>query len=278
MGENKIEKSQSGFIHQVLHVVKRNLWLILAVIIAVTVCGAGYSVVRKPKYTANMRVSFSVEGKDSATIGENIQYINTIVDFVDEGVVIDRANAYYIKWVDGYKKAGKTVQEFCADFKEINTSGVVNTLYRDYDRVATLSADKFIHASSISTKTKQNEETTNWIFQICCSDGNSQDALEKAYILVLAYEHELEGGEYFGENSSLKINIGNLGFDGVSVDISKKTIIIIAFVLGAVLAVLLVYVKNLFDNTIKDKEELEIITGVELVGCIDLVEEGRNGK
>ena len=272
MGENKIEKSQSGFIHQVLHVVKRNLWLILAVIIAVTACGVGYSVVRKPKYTANMRVSFSVEGKDSATIGENIQYINTIVDFVDEGVVIDRANAYYIKWVDGYKKAGKNVQEF------VNTADNVNTLQRDYDRVATLSADKFIHASSISTKTKQNEETTNWIFQICCSDGNSQDALEKAYILVLAYEHELEGGEYFGENSSLKINIGNLGFDGVSVDMSKKTIIIIAFVLSVVLAVLLIYIKNLFDNTIKDKKELEIITGVELVGCIDLVEEGRNGK
>lgn len=278
MEENKKEKNQGGFIQQVLYHLKKNLVLILTVIIIVTGCGAGYSVVRKPEYTANMRVSFSVEGKDSATIGENIQYINTIVDFVDEGVVVDRANAYYIKWVDGYKKDGKTVQEFCEVFKEINTPGVVNTLYRDYDRIETLSADKFIYASSISTKTKQNEDTTNWIFQICCSDGSSQDALEKAYILVLAYEHELEGGEYFGENSSLKVNIGNLGFDGVSVDMSKKSIIIIAFALGVVLAVLLVYVKNLFDNTIKDKDELEMITGVELVGCIDLVEEGKNGK
>lgn len=275
MEEKKVEKNQSGFIRQALHVLKRNLVLILVVIIIVTGCGVGYSFVRNPEYTANMRVSFSVEGKDSATIGENIQYINTIVDFVDEGVVVDRANAYYIKWADGFKKEGKTVQEFCDYYNQIN---VPNELYDKYGRKETLPTDTFIYASSISTKTKQNEDTTNWIFQICCTDSNSQDALEKAYILVLAYEHELEGGEYFGENSSLKVNIGNLGFDGISIDMSKKSIIVIAFALGVILSLVLVYVKVLFDKTIKDRQELERITGVELVGCINLVEEGKNGK
>ena len=50
------------------------------------------------------------------------------------------------------------------------------------------------------------------------------------------------------------------------------------FMTKRVLALVLVYIKNLFDNTIKNKEDLERITGVQLVGCIDLVEEGKNGK
>ncbi len=273
MEENKIQKDTGGFIRQVLHTLKRNVWLMLAVIIIVMACGLGYSYVRKPEYTANIRVSFSVAGKDSETIGENMQYINTIVDFVDEGVVVDRANAYYIKWVDDYKQKGKTVQEFCQDYKQFG-NGIVNDIYDNYNRVDTLSADRFIYSGSITTLTKQNKEDTNWIFQIGYSDKTSQDAMEKAYILVFAYEHELEGDEYF----KLDVNIDNLGFDGISLDISKKTILIISFALGLVLAIILVYLRNLMDNTIKDRDELERITNVQNVGCINLVEEGKNGK
>ncbi len=277
MEENKMEKNNGGFIRQVLYVLRRNVWLMLVVVIIATGCGLGYSYIRNPKYTANIRVRFSVEGNTSSAIGENMQYINTIVDFADEGVVVDRANAYYIKWVDGYKKTGKTVQEFYNDFKEIKT--VPNEIYDNYVAKDTLSADRFIYMSSITTLTKQNQEDTNWIFQVGYTDVNTQDALEKAYILVLAYEHELEGGEYFkGTSTSIDVNIENLGFDGISLDIAKKTIVIISFALGIVLALILVYLKNLFDNTIKDRAELERIAGVENLGCIDLVEEVKNGK
>ena len=279
MEDNKLEQHQDGFIRQVLHVLKRNMVLILAVILIITACGMGYSYVRNPKYTANKRVRFSVKGKESSVIGENRQYINTIVDFVDEGVVVDRANAYYIQWVDGYKKEGKTVQEFCMDFKEIGIDGVVNELYNNYDRINTLKADRFIFANSITTLTKQNQNETNWIFQIGYTDVDVQDALEKTYILVLAFEHELEGGDYFvGESTSLKVNIGDLGFAGTSIDLPKTNIIIISFALGVILALILVYLKNVLDNTVKDRAELEKITGAEIIGCIELVEEGKNGK
>ncbi len=279
MEENKTQQNQDGFIRQVLHVLKRNIGLILAVVIIATGCGVGYSYVRNPKYTSNMRVSFSVEGNDSNTIGENIQYIDTIVDFVDEGVVVDRANAYYIKWVDEYKNTGIKIQDFYSEFKDYKISSQqYNELYDKYDRESTLKADRFIYANAITTQTKKNQNDTNWIFQIGYTDGISQDSLEKVYILVLAYEHELEGGEYFGENSSLKINISNLGFDGVSMDMSRLNIIIVAATLGFVLALILVYIKNFLDNTIKDKAELEMITGTEVLGCIELLEEGKNGK
>ena len=122
--------------------------------------------------------------------------------------------------------------------------------------------------------TKQNEQDTNWIFQIGYTDKNAQDALEKVYILALAYEHEIEGGEYF----KINVSIENLGFDGISIDMSKKTIIIIAVALGIVLAIIIVYLKNLLDNTIKDKAELERITNVQNIGCIELIEEVKNGK
>lgn len=279
MEENNIQQDQGGFIHQILRVLKRNIGLMLAIIIIATGCGVGYSYVRNPEYTANIRVSFSVKGTDSATIGENMQFIDTIVDFVDEGVVVDRANAYYIKWVDEYKVNGVNVENFYNHFKDLELNEGVNVLYNEYDRVNTLKADRFIYASKITTQTKKNQNDTNWIFQIGYTDSNSQDALEKAYLLGLAYEHELEGEDYFvGESTSLKVNIRNLGDDGVSLDMSKITIIIVAFALGLILALALVYLKTLLDNTVKDKTELERITGVELIGCIDLVEEGKNGK
>lgn len=273
MEENKVEKNTGVFIRQVLHVLRRNLWLMLAVIILVAGCGIGYSYVRKPEYTANIRISFTVVGKESETIGENIQYINTIVDFVDEGVVVDRANAYYIKWVDNYKQNGKGVQEFYQDYQRVG-AGVSNELFDKYDRIDTLSADKFIHASSIITLTKQNAQDTNWIFQIGYTDKNAQDALEKVYILALAYEHEIEGGEYF----KINVSIENLGYDGLSLDIAKRTIVIVSIILGIVLAIIIVYLKNLLDNTIKDKAELERITNVQNIGCIELIEEVKNGK
>ncbi len=273
MEENKVEKNTGGFIRQVLYVLRKNVWLMLAVIIVVTGCGIGYSYVRKPEYTANIRVSFTVVGNNSETIGENMQYITTIVDFVDEGVVVDRANAYYIKWVDDYKQEGKTVQEFYQDYQRVGT-GIANELFDKYDRVDTLSADKFIYSSSIITLTKQNEQDTNWIFQIGYTDKLSQDAVEKVYILALAYEHEIEGGEYF----KINVSIENLGFDGISLDMSKRTIVIIALALGIILSIIIVYLKNLLDNTIKDKEELERITNVQNIGCIELVEEVKNGK
>ena len=279
MEENKIEQNQGDFIRQVLHVLKRNIGLILAVVIIAAGCGVGYSYVRSPKYTANIRVKFFVEGKDSSAIGENMQYINTIVDFVDEGVVVDRANAYYIKWVDGYKKQGKNIKEFYSDFNEIKIQGGDNALYSNYDRINTLKADRFISAGSIVTLTKKNKNETHWTFQIGYTDIDSQDALEKTYVLVLAFEHELEGGDYFvGEETSLKINIENLYSDGTTLDLSKSNIIIIAVCLGLILALILIYLKTLLDNTVKDRNELERITGAEILGCIDLVEDGKNGR
>lgn len=279
MEENKVEQNQNGSIRQVLHALKRNIGLILVIVILATGCGFGYSYLRDPQYTAKVRVSFSVEGKDSTTIGENMQYIDTMVDFVDEGVVVDRANAYYIKWVDQYKANGENIQDFYNTFKNIKISGQTNELFDKYDRETTLKADRFIFANFISTQTKKNQNDTNWIFQIGYTDGVSQDALEKAYILVLAYEHELEGGDYFvGESTSLSVNISNLGYDGESVDLSKKKIVAMAFLIGFVIALLIVYLKTLFDKTIKNRDELALLTETEILGCIEMVEEVKNGK
>ncbi len=274
MEENRLEQTSSGFIRQILRVLRRNILLMVVIIFVATGCGVGYSYIRHPNYTANMRVSFSVEGNDRNTIGENIQYIDTIVDFVDEGVVVDRANAYYIKWVDEYKKDNVEIKDFYNQFKDFEIAGQQNYLDKTYDRESTLKSDRFIYSSSITTLTKKNQNDTNWIFQIGYTDAQSQDALEKAYILVLAYEHELEGGGYF----TLDVSIDNLGFDGTTLDQSKTSIIIIALAIGIVFALVVVYIKHLLDNTIKDKADLERITNVRIVGCIELVEEGKNGK
>ena len=95
------------------------------------------------------------------------------------------------------------------------------------------------------------------------------DALEKVHLLVLAYKHELYSEDvsesYF---ANLNVKISNLGLDGVSEDVSKTKIIILALLLGIICALLVVYLKNLFDNTVRNSDDLERLTGVAVLGFI----------
>ena len=279
-------KDNKNILTEFLLLIRRYIFLILAIIILATGLGVGYSYIRKPTYTASMRVSFSIDGNSSATITEIRQYVDTIVDFCDEGVVIDRANAYYIEWVDSYKEIDKDVKLFYDRFKSVINPETTdyNEIFSRYKRPTTgeqgtLKDETFIVSDAIHTKTLKFDNSTNWVFDIQYTDAKKQEAIDKAYILVLAYKHELYSDknteQYF---TNLNVAIDNLGFDGVSQDMSKTKIVAMAFIIGVVLAVAFVYLITLMDKTIKDKNELSEITGAQVIGCIELSAEGKNGK
>lgn len=286
MEGQKSTKMHSNLIRDILFVIRRNIILALAVIILVSGVGVGYSYMRKPNYIASNRVSFSIDGGTTASINEIRQYVDTVVDFCDEGVVLDRANAYYVEWVDNYKDDLKDIKEFYDKFEQVKDpiTSQYNDIFLNYTRPTvngstSLKDERFLVSGAVSTETVKNQDATNWVFKVKYTDKTEKDALEKIYVLVLAYKHELysenNNDSYF---TNLNVKISNLGLDGVSKDVSKSKIIIIAVIIGIVLSLLVVYLKNLLDNTVKDREDLERITGVAVIGSIGERREEKDGK
>ena len=269
------------------------MFLILAIILIAMSLGVGYSYIKRPKYTARVRVNFNIDGNTTATINEMRLYIDTIVDFCGQGVVVDRANAYYIEWIENhqqkYYEQEKNIEDFYKEYFSPKNQGVENEVFKNYQRPnssqpGTLKDESFISANAISTQTVKTEDATNWIYTVNYTDNNEREALEKAYVLVLAYKHELYWDSQLGDLgveryfTGLNINIDSLGTDGISSNASGLKTIIISILIGAVLAVIIIYVKGIFDISIKDGDELERITNTQVLGRINFRENNKNGK
>ena len=276
MDEQKNVKMHSNLMRDILFVIRRNIFLALAVIILVSGLGVGYSYMRKPNYIASHTVSFLIDDgdKNRENINELTQYIDTVVDFCDEGVVLDRANAYYSCYIDG-KNDGiyQNIEEFYNTFEKVDDKNPSsNQIFNSYDRGETLKDDNFLVASAVSTETVKNEGNTNWVFDVRYTDKTKTDAIEKNYILVLAYMHEIyDGGEGDAQQNpyfSINAEIRSFGYKDIVIDVSQAKIIIIAVIIGVVLSLVAVYLKNLLDNTVRDEEDLERLTGVAVLGFI----------
>ncbi len=291
--ENQIE---SSLIVKIFYALRKNLFLILAIVFIATSLGLGYAYMKKPNYTARVRVSFSIDGNTTATINEMRVYIDTIIDFCGQGVVVDRANAYYIEWIDNYQQdyyaQNKDIEDFFHEFAIPKEQGETdyNTIFTNYQRPnsnqpGTLKDEAFLSSGAISTQTAKTEDATNWVYTVGYTASNQLDAYEKAYILVLAYKHELYWDRDLGNDgleqyfTGLTVNIDSLGFDGIVTDVSKTKITIIAFCLGVLIALTIVFIKSRLDNTVRDKDEFERLSGTQVVGTINYVrEKDKNGK
>ncbi|MBQ9734939.1 MAG: hypothetical protein IJV95_03660 [Clostridia bacterium] len=267
MEERRIEDSSGGFIREALYVLRRNLILMLVVVILVTAIGAVFAYVRKPDYTASVKISFQAEIVDKTSPSTQITYdinamrayIDTVVDFVDEGVVVDRANYYYTRWLDE-KAEGMKLNTFLSKVDEYAP-------YTEYTEVD----DAYYSSGRVGVSTTVTENATQFVFSVRYADKNVDVAVEKTQILAAAFSKEIcsesaSGNKYF---SDLNISVKSLGLESVSMDISKIMIIVIAFILGVFLAIAVAYIKNLLDNTVKSKEDLERTTGVKVLSAIN---------
>ena len=288
--ETRQENQKGSLIVSILFAIRKNIILILAIIFITTSLGLGYSYIKKPNYTASVRVSFSIDGNTTATINEMRVYIDTIIDFCGQGVVVDRANAYYIEWIDKYQQdyyaQGKTVEDFFEKYATPKKQGETdyNTIFRNYQRPnssqpGTLKDEVFISSGAISMQTAKTDNATNWVYTVGYTEGEQMDAFEKVYILVLAYKHELYWDSELGKQgveqyfTGLSVNIDSLGFDSISPDLSKTKIVIIAFLIGAVIAFAVVYIRHMLDSTVRDKDEFERLSGTQVIGTINYVKE-----
>ena len=271
--EEQIREERGGeLIKNILFAIKRNLVLIIAVVLLCTAGGVGYSFIKVPKYTATEEVIYLAadeEGKYNGTAtGINIMraYFNTVVDFCDEGVVIERANFYYVQYVNRIttNEPDLTVDEF------IESLAIADP----YDEASLEVVDEnYIVKSGVSFSVAvESSEQDQYAFSIRYTDLDKEEAQKKARIYVEAFRRELKttygisGGKYF---DGIEIDIISLGSAGVSSDVSKTKLAILGFVLGVVLASAIVYLISIADSSVKSKEELEEISGANLITTIE---------
>ena len=90
--------TDSNLLREVLFVLKKNIIIFLAIIVAACAVGFVYAFTRNPKYIAEEQVLFSMgEGVEIANdVNTMNAYKATVESFAKQGVVVDRAN-YYAK-------------------------------------------------------------------------------------------------------------------------------------------------------------------------------------
>ena len=247
---------------------KRNIVLILAVILLVTGAGVALAYAKKPTYTATQSAIYMAEGYENNS-GKDSEYtsayFDTFIKFCNQGCVVDRANFYYDYYV---KHQFTDVDEFIDAVSMVNSTE--DELYYDAttDRVTT----KYISEGNISVSASASDsQTVSYMVGIKYRDASTALAKDKVKILLCAIENEAnlvnEYGQkkYFGVNVSVK----DYEYNGVSSDWSKSKVIVIAFILGVILSMLAVYVVSLMDRTLRDKDDLERLTGSDLLAYIE---------
>lgn len=263
-------------LRDLLYVLKRNVVFLLVIVLLCTAGGFLYANTQKPRYTATESVFFRAENleEDKTTNNINVMraYIDTVVDFCDEGVVIDRANFYYTHFKNWLVEENKTSGKLIDVIEEYKQVVEINDPYVQEE---VNSVTNYYNMNDIVVNIQKADTTTNskpFNFTIKYTDDNSAEAVVKLNLLVLAFTHECvetdTGTEmkYFG---GVKVKIIDGGFGGVSTNLSKNKTIILFFVLGVVLGLVIIYFKNFLDNTLKTKEEVEQFTGLTVLSVID---------
>ena len=261
--EQQVKENPQELLHNLLYMVKRNFVLMLAIIVLVTGLGIAYSFVKKPNYTATVKVCYLVEGKDGTyeDVTAMMAFVDTVVDFVDEGVVLDRASYYYKKWIEA-KSRGAELEDFLHMTEHLNYDSSISIVDSSYKYVKT----------NISTATSKVDNQTQFFYNIKYKSPTREEAVERTRILVNAYEQELQLKDEFKDFvyfADLEISILDKGVMGVESDVSKMKIVLLAGILGVAIAAAVALIKEKSDTTVRKKEELEQITDTKVLAFLD---------
>ena len=242
---------------QLLLIIRANIFLIVAIIVIATIVGVVYSTTRKTTYTATR--SMIVICKNVSDENDNNIYndltatsrmIPTIAEYCKQEVVLSLAQEIYGKSNSGeIKKSGVKVS--------YDESGNNYFLYISYTDVEPDLARAKVMA--VSEAEKEIVETVD-------AKGNP------VYVRVmttLTFVDTIDTAEDL-QKIPCVMNSGS------------KMIVVLAVIIGIIVAVLVVLFRYLLDDTLKTKEELERATGTQVfafLGDMNASEEdkGKNG-
>ena len=269
MDVRNTESVGENFLHSIIRAVRKFWVLIIAVVVAAVAVGGVIAVTKVPKYTVHETVVYKAQNVHADSTVNNINamnaFLDTIVDFCDEEVVVDRANYYYAMFLNERAKAGGnyTADDYVESVKQ-------NDTYK-YEEIN----KHRIFAENIAvTANETDEEETKFSFVIQYTDLSKEAAKDKVKILILAVGMEsketvvvdnVSQNKYFAGINSEFLDYGT---GSITSDVSIPKILIISFILGVIVAFVVVYLLNMLDNTVKTKGELQEITGVDTLAFI----------
>ncbi|MDY6367138.1 MAG: hypothetical protein SPL13_01275 [Clostridia bacterium] len=259
MEENEKGMGLGELLNRAFVAIKRNIILVLAIILIFAAGGFVMANLRKPLYTASERVSYQAGSDDASDVTS--AYFQTVVGFCSSGSVIDRANFYYDYYVNhGYQNVASLLED-------IKNATEGDDLYYDESKIA---ATKWITRDKVGVIASNGNEES-YIITIRYTDTTVNAAYDKVKIVLTAIENEVNRTDARGEGLYFRVHItiSDYGYMGASSDWSKSRIITIATVIGVIVALLAVYFINLSDRSIKEKREIERITGTSLLAFIE---------
>lgn len=278
---------------QILYILRAHLILIIFITLLFGAGGFAYSRIRKPIYTASVPVQFKTEMfKDESGDGNSVNqvsstnylfaYLDTAIGICKSGEVLDRANVYYHFYLNSKSLNSElSIDDFVKTLNDAYTleDRAARAEIPGYEVTDALKAqyrDKFYTASKVGTNytASKNSADTVVYFRLWVKDLNSDYAREMARIYAVAADVSLNQILDLGRGTAGLIELADkVGDVSFSSDMSPRNIIIIAAVLGFVVSLVAVYLLYLADNTVKSREQLEKLTGANVIAYLDDVAE-----
>lgn len=262
---NVSETQEGVVIKDLLLRVWHNMFLIVAVVIISALLGVGYTYVKKPVYTATVPINYTARLNDSTSdTVDNISIMKdlmqSVVDVSVSEIVLEEADYLY----DLYLRSGKNLDNFIDYVINGNDSSLV---YKEGTRIET----KYYSLDQVSSKAVSSGDKDSgpkYIFNVSVKDADKKIAVEKARILVLSANRVTK--TFFGYiTTTLDELIDKTSEVSVTTNVSLKKNVLIFGVMGVVVALGIVYLKYALDKTATDKDELERITGTNVIAIIE---------
>lgn len=262
MSDTNVSMAERNIMSEIIYRIKENLILVIIIVALSLTSGLVYVRVQKPVYTAGGEVNYIAKylGKeDDVRISIDIMraYVDSMVDLCTTGVVLDRADYYY----GIYLKSGLSLDDFIDNVKK-------GTYDKDYYPFSIIERDYYTNDMISVSLVEYATELDSFLFHVTCTTKSEESARDMFRIFVNAAD--IEGRDYF---DGVKSYIYELVNDSSDVKVSKvnstmKNLVIFG-VLGLFIAVGVVFIKTFFDSTAKDKNELEKITGIDVLAYIE---------
>lgn len=213
-------------------ILRANLLLIILITILCGLIGTGYAVMKdKPVYTASCSAVFRASLSGSQNAANDAQNTASL-------------GKIYLPMV----KDAMTSPAFIED---VNKELQKQSGYEDAS----------VNAGRISFSTKDE----SLIFGISYSDANEEDAIVKLKTIYAVAETGL--AEYFPAKD-VSITSTN---KSIAVAESRGFVqyVVMGVIAGIVIGIVIAMLRYVLDNTLHDQEDLEEITGVRLIACIE---------
>lgn len=245
--ENNNVREQRGI--PFFKLIYKNLLLIVLITVLATLLGLGYGVISvKPTYTVDRSVILYTEintNGSSSNNSNNLQvgklYVSQVEYYITSSEYVSRANEILKEKYKSNPTKYKDVK-FNADKNPIRTGAI---------------------------KVSYNEQSV--IFKIAYKDADKYVAAEKLDAIYQAANEKLT-------SSMNAMNVKLIDTDdidmqtykglGLSVDNGFAKCIIFGALIGLGVAIIIVLLKYALDNTVRDKAEIEEMTGVNVIAYI----------